>query len=371
MYRQITQKLNSLFSKNPKGHVSISAENASGYMQSYQGKAYTYQEQYTASSLSATSLNEHSTDSFFQDFSANFNAIYLESSHPAFRFCQNQVIDPQDQFINHASLNEQSTPTPQQLPTRYKKLAGTIAYLSHTHPHNYGQWMQIILPLLRVYQKHVSIDEIDYFYIGDVPQVPHFVLECFDLLGIPRQKIVNFPCRGNQTLIALTESVSEQTQASYDAYSFVRHVITSQVDLSHNCCYNPFVYITRGATQKRQVKNQEAVFEVLRPYDIEFRVLDQLSILEQAQIFYHANTIIAPHGAALTNLMFGKKDSKVLEIFPHNYLSNRYFSLATYAGLPYYYMQGNKHSSPTPLSSSDEAIEVNLALLNNFCKAHC
>lgn len=368
MYRQITQKFNALFAKASKAHVSINTENALDYIQRYQGKAYTHQEQYNASSLSATSLSEYSTDSFFQNFPTNFNTIYLESNHPAFRFCQNQVIDPDDQVISHASLNKQ--PGNLQLPTKYKKLTGTVAYLSHTYPHNYGQWMQIILPLLRVYQKYVSIDEIDYFYVGDMPQVPHFVLECFDLFGIPRQKIISSPCRGNQTLIAFNESASEQVPASYEAYLFVRRFITSQIDLSHNCCYNPLVYITRGAVQKRQVKNQEAVFEVLRPYGIEFRVLDQLSILEQAQIFYHANTVIAPHGAALTNLMFGKKGSKVLEIFPHNYPSNRYFALATYAGMPYYYMQGNKSSPPTPYPSN-EAIEVDLALLNSFCKAHC
>ena len=57
-------------------------------------------------------------------------------------------------------------------------------------------------------------------------------------------------------------------------------------------------------------------------------VMDNLSIFEQINLFHNAEFIIAPHGAALTNLAFCKPGTRVMELFSPNYLFDFYRHLA-------------------------------------------
>jgi len=372
MYQRFAQKLSAWVAKNPKDKAIVTFEEAQHYAAKFDGQAHTYQEQADAVFTEIplpVALGYTIPSPLIQHFQTGFKAIYLDFTHPGFRFCLHHVVDPNRNVIYHPGFQFQDLPIAhQKLPIKSKKLKGIVAYLSNAIPDNYGYWMRIALPSLQVYQKYLPLDEIDYFYIGDLPTIPRFIIECFEFLGIPTHKIVHSPCTGDRTLITLNEPEKPTPRISHSAYQFTRALVTSQLDLSDNCCYNPRVYVTRGNVQQRQVKNESAVFELLREYDVEFRVLDQISVREQAQIFYHADIIIAPHGSALTNLIFGRASSKVLEIFGHNHVDRTFFDLATHSKMHYFYMKGlgQPASAKAPC---DEDIVVDLALLEDFCKA--
>jgi capsular polysaccharide biosynthesis protein len=257
----------------------------------------------------------------------------------------------------------------QKLPTDIEKLKGTVAYLSHPSPRHYGRWVSETLPLLAIYEQYIGLDQIDYFYIGDLSRVPDFISEYFEYLGISPHKIIANPCKGSRTLRAFSSQASSHYYNRV-AYTYSRQVVTAQLDLNDNCCYHPRVYIARGKVAHRKVKNQEAVYEVLRPYDFELRVLDNLKVREQAQIFYHADVLIAPHGSAITNLIYGKQGNKVLEILPNDCPNAQYFSLAAYAQMQYFAMYSQPSSNPI-LDACNQDIEVNLELLETFCRQHC
>lgn len=373
MYQRITRKLNALLAKPPQGKANIEFDNVDAYVKHFDGKVHTFQEEHLPAHPAPIPLGYSSPSPLFQKFNSGLKAIYMEFERTGFRFCLNHVIDPNGQVVYHPGLKFQNLPIAQQkLPLQAKKLKGRVAYLSNTASTHYGHWMRMMLPTLRIYQKYQSLDEIDYFYIGDIPQIPRFVSECFEFLGIPSHKIIHQPCKGDQTLVALTEwspQLNGLHYIDYGSYQFTRDLVLSQLDLSENCCYNSRVYITRGDVNWRKVTNEADVFELLRAYDVEFRVFDQISILEQAQIIYHADVIIAPHGSALTNLIFGKPSSKVLEIFAHNHLDKTSFALSAYAQMQYYYMKGltSKTQASAPCY---ENITVDLNLLEEFCKTH-
>jgi capsular polysaccharide biosynthesis protein len=53
--------------------------------------------------------------------------------------------------------------------------------------------------------------------------------------------------------------------------------------------------------------------------------LSKLNFIDQVRLFYNCKQIIAPHGAGLTNLIFCKKNTRVLEIFPKNHNQTRVY----------------------------------------------
>ncbi len=370
MFQGFTRKIANALAKPPKGKVDIMADNAQAYALEHQGKAYLAQESHRVNTPQATLVGEGTPSPYWQPFDASHQAICLDNTHKGFRFCGQHLIDPQNKVVVSPDVAQNSlTILQQKLPTDIEKLKGTVAYLSHSSPRHYGRWVRDTLPLLAIYEQYLGLDQIDYFYVGDLSRIPDFINEFFDYLGISPHKIIANPCRGTRTLRAFLPQASSPYY-NHLTYTYARQLVTAQIDLSDNCCYHPRVYIARGKVAHRKVKNQEAVYEVLRPYDFELRVLDNLKVREQAQIFYHADVLIAPHGAALTNLMYGKKGNKVLEILPNDCNNAQYFSLAAYAQMHYFAMYSPPLQNPI-LDVCNQDIEVNLKLLETFCRQHC
>ncbi len=74
-------------------------------------------------------------------------------------------------------------------------------------------------------------------------------------------------------------------------------------------------------------------FEIINPHHFE--------ILEQMKIFSNAEIIISPHGSNLSNIIFCKKGTKIIEISPefnNNYeknISSRYKDIANILNLDF------------------------------------
>lgn len=106
------------------------------------------------------------------------------------------------------------------------------------------------------------------------------------------------------------------------------------------------IYICRGnAKNKRSVVNEKEVIEYLQSKGFTRVVMDGLSIEEQAKIFSSAKVIVAPHGGALTNLVFCNKGTKLVEIFHPNYVNACFWAISNCVGLDYSYFFGSKKSS--------------------------
>ncbi|MDC7682874.1 glycosyltransferase family 61 protein [Asticcacaulis sp. BYS171W] len=93
------------------------------------------------------------------------------------------------------------------------------------------------------------------------------------------------------------------------------------------------LYVPRRHT--RVVLNDDAVRACLTPYGFEIVDTDQLSFAEQVEIFSAAEAVVAPHGAALTNLIFARPNCKVLEFFPPFGGSASFYYIAHALGFDY------------------------------------
>lgn len=81
------------------------------------------------------------------------------------------------------------------------------------------------------------------------------------------------------------------------------------------------IYISREDALIRRLSNEKELITLLQPFGFRTVLLANLSFEAQVQLFRRARTIIAPHGAGLTNLLFCKSGVKVIELIP----SNKYF----------------------------------------------
>ena len=74
------------------------------------------------------------------------------------------------------------------------------------------------------------------------------------------------------------------------------------------------IYIQRPGT--RRVTNARAIEHRLKQNGFEFHAMENLSLMEQMDVFRHAECVVGAHGGALANLIFCQPGTKVIELAP-------------------------------------------------------
>lgn len=103
-----------------------------------------------------------------------------------------------------------------------------------------------------------------------------------------------------------------------------------------------FHYVTRGGQRNnRRVVNEDELVTRLQLHGFDTIDPAQLSVSEQIRAFAEADIIVAPHGAALANLVFASPGACVIELFPRGSAVPDYWKLASGVhGLEYRYLSG-------------------------------
>lgn len=101
----------------------------------------------------------------------------------------------------------------------------------------------------------------------------------------------------------------------------------------------------------------------LSAYGFEMLELDKMSLGDQIRHFHRATHVIAPHGGALTNLMYISAGCKVLEIFQSGHgIRPDFFQLTALRGGTYSFSEAKSINAKND-------IEISLDVLRSFLEA--
>ena len=95
------------------------------------------------------------------------------------------------------------------------------------------------------------------------------------------------------------------------------------------------IYVSRRDAPGRRVLNEADLTRALAARGFETVSLAGMSVREQAALFDSAAWIVAPHGAALANMVFARPGATLLELFPRSYGTPAYYMLAAAAQVRY------------------------------------
>lgn len=88
------------------------------------------------------------------------------------------------------------------------------------------------------------------------------------------------------------------------------------------------IYVTRGGTPNtRRVVHEEALMPLLEERGFVRIEPGGMSVREQIDHYAAAEVVVAPHGAALTNLVFAGRGVRVLEMFAAEYVNACFWSI--------------------------------------------
>ncbi|MEM6611420.1 MAG: glycosyltransferase family 61 protein [Cyanobacteria bacterium P01_C01_bin.72] len=105
-------------------------------------------------------------------------------------------------------------------------------------------------------------------------------------------------------------------EISFNACQWLKQKMLSNISQlqDNNLAFSPHVFISRRKALGRRITNEMEVLEALQPWGFAAYILEEMSYVEQVQLFAQAKVIIAPHGAGLTNLIFAD-NPLILELF--------------------------------------------------------
>jgi len=220
---------------------------------------------------------------------------------------------------------------------------------------NYYHWLTKILPRLDLIERaEGSLDRIETFLIDNPSWRQQHV---YERLGIWSRCVV------------------------VDSKSFASCRMLVAATIAHDCpdwacrylnrVFNPgplsnpapsrMIYVARGETAHRAIINESEVCAMLQGYGFEIVHCGALDVQDQASLFADSRIIVSPHGAALSNLVFCRPGTTVLEIFGTPENQKMYWLVSHRRNLRYQYLMAE--SIPSSLHPNMRDMRIDLRTL--------
>jgi Glycosyltransferase 61 len=225
------------------------------------------------------------------------------------------------------------------------QIDGTVAVLAGLSGNTYYHWMIDVLPRFELLRRSgVDLAEIDWFLVNN--NRPGFQQETLDWLGIPAAKILpsdRHPhLQATQLIVPSFPGYLGWSQPW--ALEFLRQEFLPLAKPKVGNPYPQKIYISRENTHYRRVLNESDVIKYLDTFGFVAIALESLSFQEQVALFSQASIIISPHGSGLTNTIFSKSGTKVIELVSPHYIRHYYWLISQYLGFSHYYVAGELFS---------------------------
>lgn len=242
---------------------------------------------------------------------------------------------------------------------RAKKLTGKTLCLASTGGDNYYHWMIDVLPRINLINKaKMELSLFDNILINS--RQKRFQIESMNQVGLPTEKLVAIKdrCRYQCQELWLPSLPSAIGHPTPETVAFLQKLFLPLKATSKR--RKLLIGRPRGAS--RQVTGWEEFKNLLIRMGFQEVQPETLSIKEQAQVFFEAEWVIGIHGAALTNIVFCRPGTKIVEILGQQYVNPCYRALSEAAGLRYHALLGSGHHTGPVLRLDQPKAPIRLEL---------
>ena len=212
---------------------------------------------------------------------------------------------------------------------KIKKNGKLLALIQDASENNFSHWLLDILPRLKIFGQNNSIEEIDYFLLPELKYSFH--RETLEMLNIPFNKILSdkqnrhieadvlfvtdhpWHKKGNvqDEIIDIPEWIINWLRKKFLAHAEYKNISEK-------------IYIDRSDSlfNHCQIINSDEVWEFLKNKGFSKIKSTEITFKNQIGLFNSANTIVGAHGAGLTNMIFSKSNTNIIEFAPENHPNN-------------------------------------------------
>lgn len=119
------------------------------------------------------------------------------------------------------------------------------------------------------------------------------------------------------------------------------------------------IYISRAKAQRRKLLNEKDIWPILKKLGFELVFMEEMSFPDQIRIMQQSEVVVAPHGAAITNILFCQPGTHVVEIADLSFPNPNFYALASAMGHHYWILDAEGVGDMHPLKK-DLRIDLEL-----------
>jgi capsular polysaccharide biosynthesis protein len=210
---------------------------------------------------------------------------------------------------------------------------------------NYYHWILEHLPKLRAieFYKNKTKNQPTFIIPSDPPS---YIQETLELLDVKPSNRFQWdsPAIDVKTLV-----LPSYPEANPENLHWLRTNLRDSTQKNKLKKTPNRIYISRKKAPKRRIENEKQFLNLLSDFGFERVYAEDLSVQNQIRLFSNADELIGPHGAGLTNMVWGD-EMTIFEI--HNdYVRDHYYVLANNLGHKYIPIQGHS-TQPSQLNSN-------------------
>lgn len=109
------------------------------------------------------------------------------------------------------------------------------------------------------------------------------------------------------------------------------------------------IYISRARAARRKLLNEKDVWPLLEEMGFEKVFMEELNFSEQVKLMQQSDIVVAPHGAAITNVLFCQPGTHVVEIADLSFPNPNFYALASAMGHHYWILNAEGVGDVHPL----------------------
>lgn len=228
----------------------------------------------------------------------------------------------------------------------------------------YYHWMmEVISKLLYLIENKIDFKDFVLVFSG---RRMEFHKDFFKLLGLNNEQVFmgekSRPFKVNNAIVPLfPHPIGNPSQETLDLLN--KYLVTS-LEIGFQ---DEMIYISRKFAKKRKILNEKELDAILNRYNIKTVYLEFMNLEEQIQLFKKVKLVIGPHGAGFTNILFSKKGTIIVELFPKSYNNVSFYNLSNLIGANYYILEFNNDGIKNDSFCIDSNAVYNLLndILNN------
>jgi capsular polysaccharide biosynthesis protein len=194
----------------------------------------------------------------------------------------------------------------------------------------YYHWLLEVVPAALF---GLSVAPDSWLLLSDGPSGRGYVAEAAEMLAPGRVIHANGLRRVDECIVSAIDPFSGFVQATE-----IERIRSSFSPGREERDWPKRVYVSRRKDSKRVVRNEAEVEAAMREIGLSVVFPQDLSFRDQIALFSGAELVVATHGAGLANLVWAERLSRLVEIFPAEYVNDVYARLSRMAGVEYRYL---------------------------------
>ncbi|SFU32432.1 glycosyltransferase family 61 protein [Halomonas korlensis] len=218
----------------------------------------------------------------------------------------------------------------------HRSLSGNIALLGNSvfdNANYYHFWTDVIADIWYIRQ-HLPEAELPDYYLVPLSNAA-WQWDVLSMCGVHESQVIPYARHEVVSLDKLTIPIRDKGAVNLPSW-----LCRAMHDMSG---WSPkpqrgerLIFVSRADADRRRVVNERVIREHLSDRGFEVHTLNGLSVTKQQQLFASAAIICAPHGAALTNLVWCSSGTVIIDLLSERHLIPCFRDLAAQNQLFYY-----------------------------------